>query len=186
MTEVTTTKGMFLKSIVDSVKRVKGPDGVRELEKNYGSLNFGGFKDYPMKDEIRLYQSAMKVLGLKDGPEAWREMGKLAFTTYADSLIGKTMFSLFNSDIEKMILSIGRILNTVTSGYRIETENLGERRFVVRIGNCPDRMEFYEGVFLTAYEHFGLKCNLRSKILGKDNYEYLLEWKQKEKTAPSS
>lgn len=176
MPQPTTTKGMFLKSIVDSVKSRKGVEGVRKLEKIYGDLNFGGFKDYPMEDEIRLYKAAMQVLSLKEGPDAWKEMGKLAFTTYSGSLIGKTMFSLFRNDVGQMVSSLGKILNTVTSGYGIEVKRLADRKVKVRIANCPDRIEFYEGVFTAAYEHFGLKHEVSSKVLGTDDYEYILSW----------
>ena len=172
-----TVKGFFLKNLVEIVKKKKGPEGIEELEKRFGqSVNFSSFKDYPMEMEVELHYAMIDVLYSENKPEAHFEFGRIAFKTYAESLVGKTVFSLFGDDVKKIAMAVSRALNTVTSGLIVETEDLGPNKVKVTMKNNPYPIEYYEGIWTAGIEHFGYKPKVETKTLGKEHYEYVLEW----------
>ena len=172
-----TIKGVFLKSLVDLVKKKKGQEGIEALEKAYGSdLKFHSVQNYPMETEIKLIRAAMTVVYGKYEEDLEWEFGKLTFTTYADSLIGKTMFSLLGKEFRKIALNADRVINTVTGNLIIEVEDLAINKVRVRIGNCPHHIGHFGGVFMGAIESFGYKPKVETEVLGEGDYNYFLEW----------
>jgi len=172
----TTTKGIFLKSMVDAVRKEKGPEGLKELEEIFGDIHFAGFKDYPGEVDKRLNKAVIKVIYGEETPEAWREFGKLGFRTYADSIIGKTMFSLLGNDLRRIALAVERVFNTVTSGYQISVEEVSESEIRIRIKNTHENREYLKGLFVAAVEHFGEKGKVTSRVFGEEDYEYSVKW----------
>lgn len=171
-----TTKGMFLKSIIKAVEKEKGPEGLKRLEELHGNIKYSGFQDYSMEEEKQLYSKALIVLYGGESPEAWRQFGALAFRTYADSLIGKTMISLIGADIKRLGLTTEKILNTITTGYVVTVEDLEGNNLKLTLEHCPDRMEYFEGVFAEAIKTFGYTSKVTARELGVDHYEYTISW----------
>ena len=86
-----TTKGIFLKNLIDAVKKRKGPEGIKLLEEKFGSLHFSLVKSYPIEMEVRLHEAAVETLYQGQSDKAHFEFGRIGFKTYAESIIGKTM-----------------------------------------------------------------------------------------------
>lgn len=173
----TTVKGVFLKSLVETVRAKKGNEGVKQLEKEFGSLDFSAFQNYPLTEQARLNKAASIVLFGSHTPEAEYEFGRLSFKTYADSIIGKTMFSLIGDDPLKVASALPKILNMVTSGLDIEVKAVGPIKVSLRMKNLPFHIKHYEGCCAAAAEHFGHTAVIESKVWGKNDYEYIVEWK---------
>jgi len=171
-----TSKGIFLKNAVKIIEKEKGPEGLKQLEKEFGDFKFSAFKNYPMEENVRFNKAAVKVLYGEVTSDAWRKFGGLAFHTYVDSVVGRTMMSLLGNDLEKVIFALEKVLGTVSAGYEMEVEKLNDNKFKIRFFNNPDEIEFYEGVFVAGIKYFGYKPKVSSKAFGKENFEYVLEW----------
>ncbi|KKP69821.1 hypothetical protein A2X44_05110 [candidate division CPR3 bacterium GWF2_35_18] len=171
-----TVKGIFLKGLVEVVRKLKGPDGVNKLKEEFGDLGFAGFKDYPMQVQADLNKISSKIIYGSYCPEAEYEFGRLSFKTYTDSLIGRTMFSLIGSSPIKVAKALPKILGTVTSGLKITVEEINSLKAKIRMQNIPFHIKHYEGACVAAAEHFGYKAKVTSKLIGKDDFEYTVEW----------
>jgi uncharacterized protein (TIGR02265 family) len=120
-----TVKKFFLKGAIDEVKRQKGKEGVERLEELMGeTAHFSPFKDYFMKDTVKLYDSVAEVLFGENNDDTQLEVGKLTVTVYTNSIVGKTMLSLLGRDVKKTALSLPRVFDTIESGFEFETEDL--------------------------------------------------------------
>jgi uncharacterized protein (TIGR02265 family) len=172
-----TVKGFFLKGVVDEVKRQKGKEGLKRLEELMGGpAHFAPFKDYPMKDMLKLYDSVAELLFGENNDDTQLEVGKLTVTVYTNSIVGKTMLSLLGRDIKKTALSLPRIFDTVGSGFEFETEDLGPQKVKIRIKNDPFNIHFRKGMFMAGVEAFGRQPTIVERTLGPGDYEFEIEW----------
>ena len=171
-----TVKGMFLKNLVETVKQKKGPEGLKKLEDKFGDLRFSGIKDYPVETEIKLQKAAMEVIFGKVSPDNYVEFGKLGFLTYANSLIGKTIFSLLGKDVKKIALGVPTAINTISSGFKITVTDLGAQKVSIRMINNPYITQYYEGVYKGAMEYLNVQGKIEVNVLREHDYEYILEW----------
>lgn len=171
------TKGIFLKGLVKIVEQEKGPKGLKELENFFGDIKFSGFKDYPFSVERKLNQAVIKVLWGKETPEAWIKLGRIGFRSYIDNPLGKTMFSLFGNNIKSLALMLGKVFDTVTSGYKVKVEDLGPQKLSVIIDNCSDEREYWVGMFEAGIAYFGSQPFVEAKTLGENKYQFFISWK---------
>jgi len=171
------TKGLFLKGYVDMLRKQKGPEAIEKLKTMMdGEINFSQLKSYPMEIEIKLKDSIIKILYGKITDEAELEFGKLSFQVYADSVLGKTMFSLFGNNLKKLSLSVSRVLDSVVEGITFETEELGEKKVLIRITDNVHNIRHYEGVWLAAIKYFGHQGAVKAVDKGNNVHEYVLSW----------
>lgn len=171
-----TTKGIFLNGYVNAVEKEKGPEGIAKLRKLYGDLRFSGFKDYPYETERKLSKAIITIMWGKESPDVWEKMGEFVFNIYIDNPIGKTMFSLLGRDLKKVAHTVDKIFNTVTTGYSVQVEDIGETQLKLTLGNCPDEKELWLGIFKTALKHFGYEPSVSVRALAPQQYEYVVTW----------
>jgi uncharacterized protein (TIGR02265 family) len=169
-------KGVFLKSLVDVVKKQKGPNGLERLRNEYGQIDFRGFSDYPLKDQARLNKIASKIIFGSYSPQAEYEFGRLSFKTYLDTIIGRTMFALIGADPLKIAKALPKILGAVMTGVTILIEEVGPLKVKITMQNIPFHIRHYEGACAAAAEHFGYKAKILSTLLPNQDFQYLVEW----------
>jgi len=173
----TTVKGFVLKGVLKIVKKEKGEKGLKQLEQKFGSLKFSAFNDYPTETNAELRKMAAEVIYGKHDEETEYLFGKITFESYADSLIGKTMFSLLGNNLKKVAMGLPKILSTVNKGLESEVEDLGSKKVRIRMKNNPYHIKYHEGVWAAGAEFFKEKYKITSRVLAPGDYEYVMEWK---------
>ncbi|KKP69276.1 hypothetical protein A2X44_02710 [candidate division CPR3 bacterium GWF2_35_18] len=170
------TKGLFLKNIVNIIKKEKGEPGIQKLKEKVGQVDFFAFKDYPMELDVKFAKASCEILYGTANDEAYINLGKLAFQTYTKSVIGKTMFSLIGNNLYKGISNLGKMLSTVTSGFEITVQELDSHTIKIRTKNNPYHIKHYQGIWLAAFEYFGVVPQIDSRTISPENFEYLIKW----------
>lgn len=171
------TKGIFLKAVVKYVSDAKGEAGIKLLEQNIGqSLQFSSIKSYPVSLLTKLHHEAAKIIYGKLDDEAMFKLGKLSVSTYTNSLLGKTMFSLLGNNFRTIAMSAAKMYKSVTSGIEVETKELQENKIKITIRNDPFEISYSEGLFTTITKQFGFTPTIISKKLNDTDNEFILEW----------
>jgi len=175
-----TVKGFFIRETIKYVKKRKGPEGVKQLEKKFGkSLKFFPFRDYPFEDDVKLQKAAVEVLNDMNTSAESFEIGKFTFSIYISTSIGKTMFKLMGDDPKKVAFNLVKVIDTVTKGLRAEVEGLGQDQVKIKMFDSPYNIRHYEGVFAAALEYLNYKPITKSKVLEDGTHEYIVGWGEK-------
>lgn len=151
-----TVKGMLLQSTLDHLQSIgtAAPD-------RFGP--YFGFKDYAGEEFVRLLGAAGDRAepgkGLGHG---LRALGKLAYPAIRDTLIGRTIFSIFSSNIERLIPLASRAYGMSASVGGAEVLELGDGEAVIRLTDIYTFLEHY---------HFGIfegvlaACELEGEVM---------------------
>lgn len=174
--EEQTVKGVFLKNLVETLRRTKGPEGLKLLEERMGNIQYSSFKNYPLSLLVKLLNIAVEIQDGKYSKEGMITFGKMAFTIYAESVIGKTMFALFANDIKKAALGVQTALNTVTTNFPVEVTELADNKVSIRMSKNPHPIEYYEGLWTAAVTYFNQEGTVEAKELAANDYEYIISW----------
>ena len=154
-------KGMYLETLLSMLKR-RG--AALPTDKRYFS-----FKDYPLRELMRLMVDAVEVLYPDISPrEGMIALGRLALPTLTSTTIGKVIFSVAGN-------SWLRALNLVTKAYEVsirpgtasvaevtETSARVELREIWNFGNS-----YQVGVFEGAMKHFGVRGSVQAVRVGR-------------------
>lgn len=168
-----TVKGMYVESLLSMLAQ-RG--AARPTDKRYLS-----FKDYPLRELMRLMLDATHVLYPEASPrEAMIALGRLAFPTLVSTTVGKVIFSIAGS-------SWVRALNLVTKAYEVSikpgtasvqalTQNSAriELRAIWNFGDS-----YQVGVFEGAMEHFGVHGSVRPVRVGRRcDVDLIVQWQR--------
>jgi len=172
-----TIKGLFLKDLVRTVEKKGGSK--KELSEYFeGNLDFSPLKNYSTEVLRKLHDATAIVLYGKNDGQTQFELGKLGFKSYANNLlIGKMMLSLVEKNIDKIVSSLPKILNSVTPRLDVEMRPLGPNKIQMRIKNNDLHINFYSGLWTAAIEYFGYQPVIESKMIGRNDHEYIIEWR---------
>jgi uncharacterized protein (TIGR02265 family) len=150
-----TVKGMMLQSTLDHLAQTghPPPDG-------FGK--YLGFKDYPGEEFVRVLAAAgERAAHGRPLGHGLRTLGRLAYPTLRDTLIGRTMFSIFSSDIKKIIPLASRAYGVSASTGSAEIIEQSDREAVIRLVDIFSFLEHY---------HFGVlegvltACDLSGEV----------------------
>ncbi|HWP04595.1 MAG TPA: DUF2378 family protein [Polyangiaceae bacterium] len=154
-------KGMYVESLFSMLAQ-RG--AARPTDKRYLS-----FKDYPLRELMRLMVDAVGVLYPETSPrEGMIALGRLAFPTLVSTTVGKVIFSIAGS-------SWVRALNLVTKAYEISlkpgtatVEALTDTSARVELREIWNFGSSYQvGVFEGAMEHFGVHGSVQAVTVGR-------------------
>jgi len=166
-------KGMYVETLLSMLKR-RG--AALPTDKRYFS-----FKDYPLRELMRLMVDALEVLYPDISPrEAMIALGRLAFPTFTSTTIGKVIFSVAGN-------SWVRALNLVTKAYGVsihpgtasvtemtETGARVELREIWNFGNS-----YHVGVFEGAMKHFGVRGRVQAVSVGRRcDVDLIMHWER--------
>jgi uncharacterized protein (TIGR02265 family) len=170
-------KGMFFNEIIEQVEDKLSKKAVIKLQEEFGEpLDFSNFKDYPVEKHLKLLNIASLMLFGEDKNNAYFQMGRLSWKTFAESMVGKTVIALYAHDAKKATLAISKLWGTITNFGIRETEDLGERLVKISVKEDPRPPEYIEGVLAGAIEYFHSQPDITTTVLGVENYEFRLAW----------
>jgi len=175
-------KGMFFKELLDQVKETRGNPGVKALERNYGApLEFSAFKDYPVENHLKLLKQAAVILYGQADPDSYLKIGILSFQTFSQSLIGKTLLTLYANNLRKAASAISKLWEGISNFGVREAYDLGRHRAKITIKKDPRPPEYLAGVLMGAAQHFGETAKVETRVLGVDDYEFMIDWQNNPK-----
>jgi uncharacterized protein (TIGR02265 family) len=168
-----TVKGMYVETLFSMLKR-RG--AALPNDRRYFS-----FKDYPLRELMRLMVDAVEVLYPDISPrEGMIALGRLALPTLMSTTIGKVIFSVAGN-------SWVRALNLVTKAYQVsirpgtasvaevtETSARVELREIWNFGNS-----YQVGVFEGAMKHFGVHGRVQAVSVGRRcDVDLIMHWER--------
>ena len=166
-----TVKGMYVDTLLSMLK---GRGAALPTDKRYFS-----FKDYPLRELMRLMVDAVDVLYPDISPrEGMIALGSLAFPTFTSTTIGKVIFSVAGN-------SWLRALNLVTKAYEVsirpgtatvmdltETSARVELREIWNFGNS-----YQVGVFEGGMKHFGVRGSVQAvRVRRRCDVDLIMRW----------
>jgi len=175
-----TIKGIFVNSHIKKVREAKGEEGVRELEKKFGMpLKFGNFEDVPVQEEVRLIECALEVLrgGLVPDTEKAFEAGRLHFTNFSQTPLGRILFSQFKNNFKMLMMNAPSIAGHVFKGVRFYADELAPNKVKVTMENNDYPIEHFKGLFQEWMNFSGLEGTVEARETAPNRYEYLMQWR---------
>lgn len=175
-----TIRGIFVNSHIEVVRQKKGEEGVRELEKRYGKpLNFKNSDNVPVREEIKVIEAALDVLGEKPIPPEERafEAGRLHFRDFTGTPLGKIIFSIFKNDFKIMMTKSRHIAEHVFLGVKLIPEDLGPNAVKVIMENGDYPIDHFRGLFQEWMDFSGEVGTVEAREIGPRRYEYTMRWK---------
>ncbi len=164
-------KGMYVESLLSMLA---GRGRARPTDKRYLS-----FKDYPLRELMRLMVDATEVLYPEASPrEGMIALGRLAFPTLVSTTVGKVIFSIAGNNWV-------RALNLVTKAYEVSikpgtasVKDLTETSARIELREIWNFGDSYQvGVFEGAMEHFGVRGSVRPLTVGRRcDVDLIVQW----------
>lgn len=166
-----TVKGMFLKGFLDSLDREGVPRPTSD--------RFIPFKDYPLTRFMSLLLEQTQILWPNRSPrESLRELGRYAFPTFAESMVGRVAFAVAGNDWAHALsltdVAYRHSLNPATTRLVDVTEKSAtlEFRDVWNFCDC-----YQVGVFEGAMDYYDVKGTVTLRTHARPcDVDLLLRW----------
>jgi uncharacterized protein (TIGR02265 family) len=102
------------------------------------------FRKYPMRDFMRLSVNAARIAHGGDAlSEGLRRVGWLAFQSFSATMAGRVVLFAFGERLENVIWALPKAYEVSVPGAVIETEELGPRRYRIRMQNLYNFVDTY-------------------------------------------
>jgi uncharacterized protein (TIGR02265 family) len=126
--EDATVKGLFFQDVIKFVQLAKRPMAAERLPQL--SRRYVPFRDYPLREHMELTTQVARFL-YADVPirEGLRRLGWLVFPGFAESLVGKVIFTIFGDNLDRVYELGPRSFPVSMSHGRAATERVGERHW---------------------------------------------------------
>jgi len=141
-----TTTGLILLNEVELVKEKLGENGVAELKKQFGDINFSAFGFYPETLEAKLISVIAEIIYGKDNDESQYQIGYFNFKQFAKHLLGKAVqitITLFGRDMRKLFSNFKLILEGYVKGTNLEVEFSGNNQGKIIFRDLPFNPNLY-------------------------------------------
>ncbi len=179
MAEIT-VKAFVLARLMEFAREGLGEQDFTRLEQEVGvtlrNLRLAFFKDHPVSLQVKIEEGIARALWNRTDDGAFYEFGKMNFTTFAHSTIGRATLAMTGRDPRRFLEASIRLMGTVMSNMHTETKPLGERQFSFRFFNNPYRPLGWQGAIDAAMEHVGVDTRVRTIRHGANDTEYIIEW----------
>jgi uncharacterized protein (TIGR02265 family) len=175
-----TIKGIFVNSHINAVKKAKGAEGVRALEKKYGKpLHFKNNQDVLIREEVKLIEAALEVLSSSPIPSSHLsfEAGKLHFRNFSTTPLARIIFSVFRKKFKLMMMQSENIAGHVFRGVRFSSENLGPKEVKVTMENNDYPIDHFKGLFQEWMIYSGCHGTVEAEETSPNRYEYVMRWR---------
>ena len=174
-------KGIFVRSHINALKKEKGEEGVKMLEKKYGhSVNFKNSDDIPVKEEIRILELVYELLNGNHIDESQRafEAGRLHFKNFTSTPLARIIFPMFRKKFKTILLRSNNIASHVFRGIKFYSEDIGENAVKVTMQNADYPIEHFSGLLSEWMNYSGIKGDVLTNKLSENTYEYVMRWKK--------
>jgi uncharacterized protein (TIGR02265 family) len=156
-----TCKGLFFQDVLKAVRSAQRPVSAArlpQLERRYLA-----FSDYPLREHMELTTQVASIL-YPDVPmrEGLRRLGWLVFPGFADSLVGKVIFTIFGHELDRVYELGPRSFPVSMSRGRAETQRVGDGHWRVTFREIFGFLDcYYVGVLEGPIRRTGKKADVR-------------------------
>lgn len=181
MTDALTTRGLFLSSALECLRRLQGEDAVRAAvsDARIGDSRFA-MRKYPLK----MFNDLRSVIGERIAPtvgsleEGIARIGAFAVEMSFESLPGRTMMALAGRDPHRLSSAAPKgYALAFDDGAQRSYEKLGETEGVFRFRNCLLGPCHQVGVFRTALKAAcGVDVRVRIDQPSLADYDVHISW----------
>lgn len=173
-------KGIFVKSHINALKRLKGDKGLKELQRRYRKpINFKNSDNVPVREEIKIIELVYDILNGKSVDEKTRahEAGRLHFKNFVSTPFARIIFPLLRKRFKTVVLNSRSIASHVFRGVNFRAEELGEKEIRIIMENADYPIEHFNGLLSEWMAFSGISGKVESDQLSRNAYAYLLKWK---------
>lgn len=180
---VPTIKGIFVNSQVASVRKAKGEEGVRELERRYGKpVKFTNTENVPVEEEVRLIREAIQIINDdKITPENLEfEAGRLHFRNFISTPLARLILGAI-TNLKYLFLHSKYIAEHVFNGIVFISEDLGGEKIKITMEGGAYPLDHFKGLWWEWCDYFGYKAKVGALQLAPEKYEYIVDLSEKKK-----
>lgn len=165
-----TVKGMFIQSLIKAQERAG--------HKANSAVRYVGFKDYPLREFMRMMLDSSQVMFPKLSlGEALRMQGRLVFPTLPESMIGKVIFSVAGRDYPSALNLVTKAYEVSLSPGRAELVELGKKRAVVALHDVWNFAPYFQvGVQEGAMAYFNITGTVEAQMHTRARIDLILKW----------
>ena len=163
-------KGMFFRKVLDEVQRKGGPS-IRER-------SYFTFSDYPLADWLTLLRDAAAAAHPRDPiREGLRKLGRSMYPTFADSTVGKVLFSVAGRDVMRALPLYPRIWSVISNHGTAAIDELTPGRVVIRQRNVWDFVDCFQlGSIEGGFGFFGIHADVKLAALSPCDADFEVTW----------
>jgi uncharacterized protein (TIGR02265 family) len=180
-----TVKGLFVRSHIENLRKAKGAEGVKELERRFGkSVNYDSLEEVPVSDEIRILEIALDILSDGTIPEDKRsfEAGRLHFTGFSTTPWAKMVFSIFSGNLKYQVMHVGLIVEKIFKGIKMHSEETGPHSVAIYIDNAQYyNPEHFRGLLQEWVEHMGYAGTITASTTESGESRFEISWTKEPK-----
>jgi uncharacterized protein (TIGR02265 family) len=143
LAEGATCKGMFFLELLKLAAPSRSSAEIA-AEAGVDDRRYVPFRDYPMADHLRL-MAAVATLVHPRLPlgEGLRRIGWTVFDTVLASQIGRTIFGIFGSDADALLINLPKAFKILFNFGEIRADKVGPRAFVFTLRDFPAFVETF-------------------------------------------
>src|SRR3990167_5855393 len=163
---VPTIKGVFVNTHINQVRKKKGEECVKLLEKLYGkSIHFGYLEDVPIQEEIEIIKLCLHIISDKKIPEKDFEFeaGRFHFRNFTESPLGKLVFSYIPKNFKQIILHSKNLARHIFKNTNVSILDTGENSLVIKMENNNYPIEHFKGLFFEWMVFYGIHGQVNAK-----------------------
>ena len=156
-----TCKGLFFQDVIKAVQSAGRAAAAQRLPQL--SRRYVAFSDYSLREHMELTTQVAGIL-YPDVPtrEGLRRLGWLVFPGFAESLVGKVIFTIFGEHLDRVYELGPRSFPVSLSRGRAETERVGERHWRITFREIYGFLDcYYVGVIEGPIRRLGKTADVR-------------------------
>lgn len=163
-------KGMFFRRVVDETKARTG--------KPLDGRPYFSFSDYPLADWLTLLHDAAAYAHPREPVrEGLRRLGRSMYPAFADSTVGKVIFSVASGSLMRALPLYPKIWSVISNHGTAEIDELRPGRVVVRLRHVWDFVDCFQvGALEGGMAFFGVEADVKVAVLGACDADYEVCW----------
>jgi len=171
-----TCKGFLCAGVIDLARKLC-PGKIEHVLEGLPARRFVPFREYPMRDHLRLLENAVGVLypGLAVR-EAMRRMGRLVQPLLAESMVGTLVDGLVGADPDACLAATPRVYELTYRRGRIRLWRVGERHWRGRLDRVVMCDCYHVGVIEGALRMHRVEASVLVRAPGPSTGELDITW----------
>ncbi|MFH1459616.1 MAG: DUF2378 family protein [Candidatus Omnitrophota bacterium] len=153
-----TTKGMYFNDVIKFITEKSGEQTKNQIAKELGKpLEYIGFKDYSIQELVLIQQLCIKyIFPEKTREQGMFELGKIAFYTFAKSLLGKVTLPFLKNNPAETFKKIPSWYMQINKFGSVEFEEIAEKKNKIIFKNYKNYPHYHHGLITQGMEVLGL------------------------------
>ena len=172
-------KGVFVKSHINALERVRGRDGLNELHRRFGRpINYGNYDTVPVADEIAILEIIVDIVSSHPLTPSERslEAGRLHFRDFRETPLWNILKPLFDFSPKFLLMRSHTIAGYVFKNVEFVSEDYGEHTVKITMFNNDYPLEHFKGFFEEWMASFGIPAQVDALSRTRGRYEYTISW----------